>query len=461
MHTLIDKILPILISAGIAVLLLTPLPYGTVQTWSISFFEIVSFLTFGAWCTREILSGRIKISNSPMYIPFGLFFILIVLQLIPLPAGILKFISPHTEALLSQTREGLSYIFGDNLIRSFTISINPYATKGKLVLYLSFAAFFIVASNYLVSRKQLKKYFWIIFAVASIQSLIGIVQYIGVGNLHAASGTYVNPNHFGGLLLLIIPLALGYILYLGQSRGGGRGIFHTMVNSAFSNQMLLFFATCLMGTALIMSQSRGAILSALASLAIFYVLFSWKKQNRSGLFFITVFIAIIAIYSIWIGLDPVIEKFSETTETLPKRTSIWEDTASIIKDFPIFGTGLGTYSLSFSLYKDVTFWPKIIQHAHNDYLELLSETGIVGFLLIMWGIIGFYKKVISQIIHNAFEKDPLRYFLMLGCISGSLGMMVHVITDFNFQIPANAYYFTFLLAISTSMSNRTEERNKA
>lgn len=453
-----EFILDILISAGIAIILLSPFPYGTVETWSVSLFEIVSFLTLGLWCLREVSSKRIRLAASPLYLPMGLLFILIVIQLIPMPLSILKYISPHTQAMLNQATEGLNYIFGESTISSFTISINPYATKEKLLLYFSYAAFFIVTSNYVASRNQLKKYFWLILAVGVIQSLIGIAQYISSASALAASGTYINPNHFGGLLILIIPLSLGYILYMSQRTRGGDNLFTIIRQSKFSNQLLLFFATILMGTGLIMSESRGALISVLAAIAIFYILLSWKKKTRSGTLFIGLFLTIIAIYSFWIGIDPVIEKFAETSETLPKRTFIWKDTLTIIKDFPLFGTGLGTYSLSFSLYKNVAYWPTIIQHAHNDYLELLSETGIIGFLLVMWGIVIFYKQAISKFLRNNPHNDPLRYYLVIGAISGSLGMMVHVITDFNFQIPANAYYFTFLLGISTSISNVSRQK---
>jgi len=456
-----ELILDVLISAGIAIILLSPFPYGTVETWSVSLFEIVSFLTLGIWCLREILSTRFRLTPSPLYLPMGLFFILIIIQLIPMPLTVLNSISPHTHSMLHQTTEGLNYIFGETTISSFTISINSYTTKEKLLLYLSYTAFFIVVSNYLVARNQLKRYFWVIFAVGVIQSLIGIAQYISSGSTHPASGTYINPNHFGGLLILIIPFSLGYILYLGQRKRGGSNLVDIIRQAKFSNQLLLFFATCLMGVGLIMSESRGALISVIAGIAIFYVLLSWKKKNRSGTLFIAVFIAIIAIYSVWIGIDPVIEKFSETSETLPKRTFIWLDTLSIIKDFPILGTGLGTYSLSFSLYKKVAHWPTIIQHAHNDYLELLSETGIVGFLLVTWGIVMFYKQALSKIVRNNSQNEPLRYYLLLGAISGSLGMMVHVITDFNFQIPANAFYFVFLLGISTSIYNVSKQKKKA
>lgn len=449
-----EFILDSLIGAGIVILLLSPFPYGTVLTWSVSFFEIVSFLTLGLFCLKQILAGRLNIKPSPIYLPMTLFLVLALIQLIPVPLNILKFISPNTEALLIKSSEVLSSIFSEDTIKSFTLSINPYATKEKILLFLSYGAFFIVSSNHIVSRDQLKKYFWLIFGVGLIQSLIGISQYITSSGTAAASGTYVNPNHFGGLLTLIIPLSLGYILYLGKKAGQSENLLNIIKQHRFSNQLLIFFATGLMAIAVVMSQSRGALMSVVAAILVFYALISWRKKTKSGGLFIGLFVATIAAYSIWIGVDPVIEKFADTTETLPLRTNIWQDSISIIKDFPLFGTGLGTYPLSFSLYKETVSWPTVVQHAHNDYLELFSETGIIGFVLVFWALAIFYRNTIYRIIRrNSSSIDPLRNFLLLGATSGTLGMMVHVFTDFNFQIPANAYYFVFLIGICTSIMN--------
>ena len=454
----IDNILSILIGLGLSLILLTPFPYATVETWSISLFEIVSFVTLGLWCMREVSRGRISVLPSPLYIPFGLFFILILLQMLKLPLPVIEFISPHTGTLWEHVNEGAKQLFGEDLQRSVTISLNPYATKEKFVLYLSYMAFFVVSSNYVRRSKQLKRYFWIIFIIALLESFIGISQYIAGGMQNAATGTYVNPNHFGGLLIMVIPVSLCYVLYLGHAKMGIGSLVQIVLNSKFSNQLLIFLATCLMGIALIMSQSRGAIFSSVASICLLYTLYSWRKKTRFGLFFIGSFVTVIIIYSIWIGIDPVIEKFSETSAELPSRTSIWKDTLVMIKDFPVLGTGLGTYSLSFTLYKDQAFWPKVIQHAHNDYLQFIAETGLIGFALIIWGMIAFYRQVLGQVLTFNIKADPFRYYILIGSISGISGLLIHSFTDFNLQIPANAYYFTFLLAISTSMFNDLKNR---
>ena len=99
-------------------------------------------------------------------------------------------------------------------------------------------------------------------------------------------------------------------------------------------------------------------------------------------------------------------------------------------------------------------------HAHNDYMELAAETGLIGFFLVLFALISFYKRAVYNIRKFSPQKDPLRYYILLGCLSGMFGLFIHAVTEFNFQIPANTYYFIFLLALSQSMSNELNTRNK-
>jgi O-antigen ligase len=155
-------------------------------------------------------------------------------------------------------------------------------------------------------------------------------------------------------------------------------------------------------------------------------------------------------------LDPVIEKFSETTKELPNRTSIWKDSLTLIKDFPLLGTGLGNFNLAYTLYKKEAFGPYVYDHAHNDYIELIVETGILGFTLVMWGLISFFITTIKTVKEFNPKKDPLRFYLLLGCLCGLFGMMAHAVTEFCFQIPSNAYYFTFVLGLSVSITEHLQ-----
>lgn len=458
MRLLIDNIIPITINIGLGLVLLSPLPFGNVETWSVSLFQIISFITFGAWLTGKVLRGRIRLMPSSLYIPIGLFFILIIFQTVDLPEAILGIISPHTSALWQSQGEALRYVFGDDIRLGNTISIYPFVTHQKFLLYLSYAAFFLVTADFIRTSRQIKRFFWIIFTVSLIESLIGLLQYITSGTTVPASGTYVNPNHFAGLLALTIPLFIAYMLY--QYTRHGTVVSRWGIKLPGSNQMIMFFVTSLMAISLILAQSRGAILAFAASIFFFYALVERGKKSRSNKWLLGSFLVIILVYSLWIGLDPVIDKFTVTGEDVPSRTYIWKDSLNMIKDFPLWGVGLGNFSLAYTLYKNEAYWPQVFDHAHNDYIELACETGLIGFVLVFWALIAFFHRVAANGRHLTPAKDPFRYYMLLGAVSGMFGMFAHIITEFTFQIPANAYYFMFLFALSARLSEPASGNNE-
>jgi O-antigen ligase len=207
-----------------------------------------------------------------------------------------------------------------------------------------------------------------------------------------------------------------------------------------------------MAISLILSKSRGGIFSFVVSLAFFCLLLSWGRGNRHrSSWAIGFFLLVVILYVFWIGLDPIIQKFVETKETLPARTLVWRDTLRLIRDFPICGTGLGSYGLTYTLYKKSYTGPLFYTHAHNDYLELAAETGLVGLVLVIYSIIAFYRQAWACLRLSSSTADPLRYFLTIGCLSGVFAILVHALTEFNLQIPANAFYFSFALGLSTSL----------
>ncbi len=453
-RSFLDKTLPILISIGIVLVLLSPFPRGSVEIWSVHLFELICIFTFMLWGLQRILHKTVNLKYSPLYIPVFLLFVLVLLQLIPWPESILKLVSPSSANIWGERKASLEHIFGTDIEILYTITLYKYATVQKLILYISYAMFFVVAVHHLKKTDQYMRYFWVIFTVGSIEAILGILQYIMSGGEVPASGTYVNPNTFSGLMITIIPLSLCYGLYSGRQAGGEvSSIRHIFTKASFSTQLIMFFATGLMAVSLMLARSRGAILSFVISIVFLYMLLSRRKTTKHTKWFIGGFLAIIFIYSLWIGVDPVVEKFSVSKEELPKRTLIWTDTIEMIKDFPIFGTGLGSYAIAYSLYKEDAYWALLYSHAHNDYLETLAELGILGLILVLWAVIAFYRQSLNTLFKGREERDSLNDYLLIGSLSSIFALLFHAFTEFNFQIPANMYYFVFLLALCTSISD--------
>ena len=103
------------------------------------------------------------------------------------------------------------------------------------------------------------------------------------------------------------------------------------------------------------------------------------------------------------------------------------------------------------MYKAEAAWALSFAHAHNDYLEIAAETGLLGLILVLSGVALIFTRALREIKKFPSRGDNFRLFLCIGCMSGISFMLIHALTEFNFQIPSNVYYFVFLLGILTSI----------
>jgi O-antigen ligase len=125
------------------------------------------------------------------------------------------------------------------------------------------------------------------------------------------------------------------------------------------------------------------------------------------------------------------------------RIQVWKDTSSLIKDFPTFGTGLGTFEYAFPKYK--TFRRKVLyDHAHNDYVELMSDTGFTGLIIVIAGA-AYYLFIVIRMWFR--RKNSFVRGITVGCLGGIAYIIIHSLTDFNLHIPANALYLTIITGI--------------
>jgi O-antigen ligase len=156
-----------------------------------------------------------------------------------------------------------------------------------------------------------------------------------------------------------------------------------------------------------------------------------------------VVLAAIAIF--WLGSGRFAEKL-QSAGFSSDRGVLRELSYRMIGDNPIFGTGLGTYRWVFPSYKDERFGSYFYEHAHNAYLEVLIEQGVVGFSFLALGVTFV---LLSLTRAYGRRRDPLVRGTLFAAIAGSASFMVHGLVDFNFQIPANACYFFVLLGLGT------------
>jgi O-antigen ligase len=253
---------------------------------------------------------------------------------------------------------------------------------------------------------------------------------------------------------MTIPLGIGLLFSREPNQGRPTGHWLRRLSSLDGKTLLLGFSIIVMILGLIVSASRAAMLSLLLSLSLSPLLFTdFHKEKR--LFKKSVLILGLALlWAGWIGTSSLVTRFFTFSEDMKLRWVIWENTIQILKDFPLFGSGLGTFAQIFPMYRTFHF-RGLVTHAENDFLQLASEVGLVGFgLLAILFLFLFFKggrRIRSEI-------SPQRY-IGRGALTGILALMFYSLVEKNLQVPANALLYTFLwgLAITPSFHKRRRQ----
>jgi O-antigen ligase len=447
---------------------------------------------------QSILVNRFGFIKTPLTIPIILFVGLILFQLTPLPPGVLKILSPNTYKLyettipdwqpsaknhelstmsdrhspsLSSSQSAISH--QPSTSKSWqSISVYNHATKTELFKVLAYVGIFFLIVNYNPStvnrqpktskhrsriKSMLTRLIIVLIIMGSLESIYGLLECLGgfkhslfmknVYNSNFVTGTYVNLNHYSGYMAFVICMSFGYLTYLLSkipitTETMWRQRLVQMINLIGTRAGLISFLILIMSSALILSGSRMGICSFVTAVILISIMISKKVSIKKLL----IIVLPICLMSVWIGLNPVIKKFSSASvdiEAEGGRKQIWNDTYNLIKDFPALGTGLGTYEYVFPKYKTIKA-QKLFDHAHNDYLELISDMGFTGFLIVIAGAV-YYLFIIIKMWFQ--RKNSFVRGITVGCFGGIAYIIVHSLTDFNLHIPANALHLSIITGI--------------
>jgi O-antigen ligase len=414
----------------------------------------VIILGLGVFLLSASLRSPFSATRFPWIAPVCLI-ALVLLQIIPLPGF-------HGSSLGSERHALTGY-------PGHTLSVAPYQTVSHLLLLVTYLTGFYLILLICEDRNAKKRLIYSLVALGAFEAFYGLVQYLtGWQQIFAyvkkyyledATGTYINRNHFAGLLEMVLPITVALALRLAGNLRRAAQRSEAKARSLLSATELLpliflLFLAVIIFTALVFSRSRMGIISALASLIAVLALAgssSLSKRTRivAGALF---FLGMIAVV-VWVGSDPVITRFEtlgqEYSQTGQNRISIWRDTLKLIHQHPLFGTGLGTFSVAYTSVQ-TTFLNLLVDHAHCDYLEVVSELGLPGGVLVFGSILW----ILARAVRHYWKSEPrFGTAVCLGCIGSITAILVHSLADFNLYIPANALVFTVILGLAWSESH--------
>jgi O-antigen ligase len=434
-------------STLVALVVLTAIPYGTIEAWWKAAFVCVVF----ALGTCAIVEGLLNRSGNTVHL--SVLFPLLALTVFAL----LQTISLGT----GNTNPGNTY-----QSQWISISADPYQTRFFVLQFLALTLALAMLHRVASSERRVRILIHVVIGVAVASALFGILRQatqhtngfvLPLMKPGQGYGQFINKNHFAFLMEMAFGLGLGLVLAGGVKR----------------ERIMIYVALLLpIWTGLVLSNSRGGILAMLAQLVVAVLLFTNVNSKAQaviarhrffhlvrslGLRIALLIVLVIGILygTFWVGGDRLVSSFEAVrSEWNPAaagshdgatRNEIWRATWHMFEAHPVFGVGLGGYWTAITAYHDAsgTLTP---QEAHNDYLELLASGGVVGFALGVWFAMAVYR-LTRENLKSASRFGRAACF---GATLGMTGVAVHSLVDFGLHMMVNALVFIILVMIATA-----------
>src|SRR5438105_9235811 len=438
-HTLASRLAFVAICAGVV---MTTLAFGTVHSWALAAFAATAAGLVCLWCLDGLTLRSVQISRNALQWPLLGMIILGLVQLLPLRAA--------------ADNGGLPL----SLSRAF--SLDPNSTRLVLIQLVSLLIFFSATLIFTDSPRRLRALTRTIIIFGFLLAMFGLTQSLTTNGTRVywfrqltqstAFGPFINRHHFAGYMELVIALPLG-LLFSGSLE--------------LHKRPLYAFAALLMAVALIMTNSRGGLISLVAEILFVIVIagpgISKSDQARKSSLMRTVLLRaamglVLGIVSFFgalaVGGPGVFGRLRGTVDAADPTTGrahFWNVTLDVIKNHPILGSGIGSFSVIYTRYDSGNGLYRLEQ-AHNDYLQTLADGGIVGgllglsFLVILFGR-GFARRATD---------DKFRRGVATGALAGCFAVLVHSAFDFTLHTTANALLFLVLAAMAT-LDRRVDE----
>lgn len=424
-------------------LVLSTLAYGTVHYWSLAVFQMAAALIVVFWAIDAWLSRTLRLSLNPLQLPLLGLILLGLIQLLPFGAGS-ELVAPGLETVRS-------------------LSLDPYSTRLVLVQLVSLLIYLSAALAFIDSPRRLRLIVRTIIIFGFSLAIFGLIQSFTSPNriywLREATGStpfgpFINRHHFAGYMELALGLPLG-LLFTGAVERDKR--------------LLYGFATAMMAIALVMTESRGGIISLFAEICFLFAMVGFRrkhegadavgKSRRVREMFVRASLAFALLLALFAGVvlmggESALSRFVGTVNSQDPttgRSHFWSVTLQIIREHPLIGSGLGSFGLAYTRYdtRNGLFRP---EQAHNDYLQVLSDAGLVGAVLGLFFIVSLFRMGLARRETN----DLWRRGVATGALSGCFAVLVHSFFDFTLHTTSNALLFLVLAALAT-LNGRVEE----
>jgi len=390
------------------------------------------------WLVEAWRAKGLMFSPSSLQLPLIGLLLIGLIQLLPLGSG-------AGDAILS-------------VPATRSLTLDPNGTRFFLSHLIVYIVFFAGCLTFINSEKRLRKVVFLVVIFGAIMAFIAILQRLASPELiyglrtpfqAVPFGPFINQHHFASFMEMTGGVTLGLIF-------GRSGLQ--------DKKPLLMISIAIMTIAIILTSSRGGMIAFIAVIGfVLSMNFFVRKQggtdnntlDRTPLQRALIAGGVVAAILLLIasvvflgGGDALLRGVTMDAgkdDITNGRLHFWSVAIRIFLEHPILGAGLDAFGVAFSKHDT---WHGIfrVEQAHNEYLQILAETGIIGFACIAAFLYLLLKKGLKTVTSAG---SGFRQNAAIGALAGCLGILIHSFFDFPLRTPSNGFFFLLLVAIAT------------
>jgi len=438
-HTLASRLAFLTVCVMIV---LSTVAFGTVHDWALATFAATAAGLVCLWCLDGLVLRSAQLNRNVLQLPLIGLIVLGLIQLLPLRAA------PDDAGL--------------GLALTHALTLDRYATQLVVVQLISLFIYFATVLIFTDSPRRLRTLTRTIIIFGFVLAMFGLTQSLTSDGTRVywfrqltqstAFGPFINRHHFAGYMEMTIALPLG-LLFSGSLETHKRPLYA--------------FAALLMAVSLVLTNSRGGMISLCAEVLFVIVvagpgLGEHGRSRRGGILrslamrgvVALAFALVLFVGAIAAGGPNVFNRLLGTVNAADPTTGrahFWSVTLDVIKQHPLIGSGLGSFGVIYTSYDSRNGLYRLEQ-AHNDYLQILADAGIIGALLGLSFLIMLFSKGFAR----RDTTDKFRRGVATGAMAGCFAVLVHSAFDFTLHTTSNALLFLVLAAMAT-IGRRVDE----
>ncbi len=428
------------------VLVLAPLAFGGTEAWAQEVLIVAVVLALLATVLHVGREPRRRFARSWALVPVVIFLGVATLQAVPLPLAVVSLVSPETVRLRGELLAGLPP--GVERGEWVTLSFYPHGTWSTLRLLLLPVGVFLLVINLVRTPEAAARLLWAMVAAGGATAGLVMVQVVtgqggGVepGIAHAYAGPFLNRGHLAQFLNISIGAAVSLVL-IEVTQIHRAGLDARSLWSGVTGRLNRFRLVVLVGyivwaaLMVVFSLSRGGVVAMLASGTLVGGYLGWRSRSRAqGSIFWVLGLLLLGVL-LTVSFDVAYDRLATLRNIDAASGGRWDilrDLVAAWRDFPVLGTGLGTFAYLFPLYDRGTV-SAVTTHAENEYAHLMLEVGGVGVAVVL----GFVGIVLWKLAGATWRPQRRLQWAAFGLGFSFIAVLIHSFTDFGAHTPAVA-----------------------